>query len=249
MMKSTMKVTAALLACAAIIAGSALAAERATKDEAQAMVKKAIAFIKAQGPAKAYAEIINKSGQFTDRDLYIVVYGLDGTVLAHGANEKLVGQNLIGQTDVVGGKSFVKERVELAKKGQPFWQEYKFLDPLTKQIADKEMYCEKLDETAVCGGVYKLWSRAVEAAASGPSQSKRRPDWFGAYAILLPLTFSVSPTSAIEEAFRGSPGSQGSLGIFSCNGLVSSIMALGLIALFWPLIQTGWTRLRTATAA
>ena len=155
MMKSTMKVTAALLACAAIVAGSALAAERATKDEAKAMVKKAVAFIKAQGPAKAYAEIINKSGQFTDRDLYIVVYGLDGKVLAHGANEKLVGQNLIDQKDVVGGKSFVKERVELAKKGEPFWQEYKFVDPLTKNIKDKEMYCEKLDETAVCGGVYK----------------------------------------------------------------------------------------------
>lgn len=150
-----MKVTAVSLACLGIIAGSALAAERATKDEAQAMVKKAVAFIKAQGPEKAYAEISSKSGQFTDRDLYIVVYGLDGKVLAHGGNEKLVGQNLIDQTDVVGGKTFIKERVELAKKGEPFWQEYKFVDPLTKNLEPKEMYCEKLDETAVCGGVYK----------------------------------------------------------------------------------------------
>jgi cytochrome c len=152
--KSAMKVTAASLACVAIIAGSAFAAERATKDEAQAMVKKAVAFIKAQGGAKAYAEITNKSGQFTDRDLYIVVYGLDGKVLAHGGNEKLVGQDLIDQTDV-DGKPFVKERVELAKKGEPFWQSYKFVDPLTKKVEPKEMYCEKLENTAVCGGVYK----------------------------------------------------------------------------------------------
>ena len=45
--------------------------------------------------------------------------------------------------------------MELAKKGAPFWQEYKFVDPLTKKVVPKEMYCEKLDETAVCGGVYK----------------------------------------------------------------------------------------------
>ena len=91
--KSTLKVTAAL-ACVAIMAGSAFAAERATKDEAQAMVKKAVAFIKAEGPAKAYPEITGKP-TFKDRDLYIVVYGLDGKVLAHGQNEKLVGQDLI----------------------------------------------------------------------------------------------------------------------------------------------------------
>ena len=52
------------------------------------------------------------------------------------------------------GKPYVKERVELAKKGAPFWQEYKFQDPQTKAVLPKEMYCEKLDETAVCGGVY-----------------------------------------------------------------------------------------------
>jgi TctA family transporter len=52
-----------------------------------------------------------------------------------------------------------------------------------------------------------------------------------------------------EEAFRQSLlGSQGSLGIFASNGLVGTIMALGFIALFWPLIQAGWSRLRTATA-
>ena len=56
-----------LAAALSLAAGSALAGN-ATKDEAQAMVKKGIAFIKANGPEKAYAEISNKSGQFVDRD-------------------------------------------------------------------------------------------------------------------------------------------------------------------------------------
>jgi putative tricarboxylic transport membrane protein len=52
-----------------------------------------------------------------------------------------------------------------------------------------------------------------------------------------------------EEAFRQSLlGSQGSLGIFFSNSLVSTIMILGLIALFWSVISNGLTRLRTRTA-
>ena len=52
-----------------------------------------------------------------------------------------------------------------------------------------------------------------------------------------------------EEAFRQSLlGSQGSLGIFFSNTLVSTIMILGLVALFWSVIQQGYTRLRAAAA-
>jgi len=36
--------------------------------------------------------------------------------------------------------------------------------------------------------------------------------------------------------------------VFFSNTLVSTIMTLGLIALFWPLIQAGWTRMRSAAA-
>jgi cytochrome c len=129
-------------------------AEFASKDEAVTMVKKGVAFVKTNGKDKGYAEISNKKGSFVDRDLYLVVYGLDGTVLAHGANEKQVGHNLIDLKDI-DGKLFVKERVELAQKQPSFWQEYKFTDPVTRKIEPKEMYCERLEDTVVCGGVYK----------------------------------------------------------------------------------------------
>lgn len=136
-------------------AGAVMAADDgATKEQASAMVKKGIVFIKANGKDKGYAEITNKSAQFQDRDLYLTVYGLDGMVLAHGANDKMVGKNLIGLKDV-DGKEFVKERVEMAKAKPNFWQDYKFTDPLTKKVLPKTMYCEKLEETVVCGGVYK----------------------------------------------------------------------------------------------
>ena len=86
---------AAVLAALCMFGWSALAATGATKDEAVAMVKNAVAAIKAKGPDKAYAEISDPAGPFVDRDLYIVVYGLDGMVLAHGADAKRIGTNQI----------------------------------------------------------------------------------------------------------------------------------------------------------
>lgn len=149
------KLPAAMLAGWAVLGVSAFGAEWATKDEAQAMVNKAIGFIKEHGPDQAYAEISNRSGRFVDRDLYIVVYQLDGTVLAHGGNGKLVGMNLSDVQDV-DGKYFVKERIELAHKEPTFWQDYKFVNPVTKRIEPKQMYCERLDQVVVCGGIYKF---------------------------------------------------------------------------------------------
>jgi signal transduction histidine kinase len=142
------------LAFAGAGAGAVWAADNATAKEAEAMVKKGVAFIKASGKDKGYAEITNKKGQFVDRDLYLVVYGLDGVVRAHGANEKMVTKNLIDLKDV-DGKEFVRERVELGKAKANFWQDYKFTNPVSKKVEPKQMYCERLDDSVVCGGIYK----------------------------------------------------------------------------------------------
>ena len=144
----------AVTATAAIVYGGAWAADNAIAKEAEAMVKKGVAFIKANGNDKGYAEISNKQGQFKDRDLYLVVYGLDGKVWAHGANEKMIGKVLIALKDV-DGKEFVKERVELGKAKANFWQDYKFTNPVTKKVEPKQMFCHPLPDTIVCGGVYK----------------------------------------------------------------------------------------------
>ena len=127
----------------------------ATKDEAVAMVKKGVAHVKSAGKDKAYADISDKANtEFHHQDLYLTVYQLDGTVKAHGANAKMIGKNLIELKDI-DGKAFVKERMDLAKANATFWQDYKFTNPETKKIEPKSMYCEKLEDTVVCGGIYK----------------------------------------------------------------------------------------------
>jgi putative tricarboxylic transport membrane protein len=66
---------------------------------------------------------------------------------------------------------------------------------------------------------------------------------------LAPLVLAIVLGNAAEESFRQSLlASQGSLSIFWSNWLVGSIMALGLIALFWPLISEGISRVRPRPA-
>src|SRR6187455_1544145 len=66
---------------------------------------------------------------------------------------------------------------------------------------------------------------------------------------LAPLVLAIVLGDKAEEAFRQSLlGSQGSFGVFLSNPLVSTIMILGLIALFWSVIQEGYAKLRTSMA-
>ncbi len=148
-----MFVRTCLLAALVSVAPIVSAADVVTKPEAEAMVKKALGYLKSNGPDKTFAEINKKDGQFVDRDLYLTVYGNDGVVRAHGANAKMIGKNLMELKDV-DGKAFVKERVEMAKKKVPFWQDYKFNNPVTNKIEPKTMYCVPEDDLILCGGVY-----------------------------------------------------------------------------------------------
>lgn len=129
-------------------------AEFGTAADAEAMVKKAIAYVKANGKDKAFAEVGNPKGQFVDRDLYIFVYDLNGKCLAHGANPKMVGKDL-GEMKDSDGKSYVKERIEIAKTKGRGWQDYKFTNPVSKKIEPKTAYIEKVDEMIVGCGIYK----------------------------------------------------------------------------------------------
>ena len=150
-----MKSKLILAIAAAIFATSVVAAEqRVTAKEAEAMVKMGVTHIKANPRDKAMADITDKKGKFVDRELYLTVYTLDGTAMAHGANEKFVGKNMIDLRDA-DGKEHIRERMEMAKTKATFWQDFKFVNPVTKKMEPKSMYCERASELIVCGGIYK----------------------------------------------------------------------------------------------
>jgi signal transduction histidine kinase len=155
MIKKVSLIAAMMLSALAFAPSLGFAAgERATKAEAEAMVAKGVAAVKAKSDG-AYVDITAPSKTFVDRDLYLVVYDVTGKCLAHGQNPKQVGKDLINLKDP-DGKEFVKERVELANSKGKFWHDYKFTDPLTKTVQAKQAYCEKVGNVIVCGGIYKL---------------------------------------------------------------------------------------------
>jgi cytochrome c len=130
------------------------AADKGTPAEAEALVKKAIVLYKASGRAAAFAEFSTPKGKFVDRDLYIFVYDLNGKCLAHGANQKMIGLDLLEMKDP-DGKAYVKERIEIAKTKGKGWQDYKFNNPVSKKIEPKTAYLEKVDDVVIGCGAYK----------------------------------------------------------------------------------------------
>ena len=129
------------------------AAEHGTASEAKAMVQKALDAMKKHGVDATITEINKRDGQYQDKDLYIVVYDVNGKNLAH-LNPKMVGKDMMDLTDV-DGKFFIRERIELVKTKGKGWQDYKFINPTTKQIEPKSMYVEKYENVIVGCGIYK----------------------------------------------------------------------------------------------
>jgi len=149
-------ITLCTLTLAAVLSTGVAAAEakHGSKDEAMALTKKAVAHYKSAGRDKALADFSQKGGSFTDRDLYVFATDMSGKNVAHGANEKLIGRDLLPLKDA-DGKAFVVEFVEKAKSGKSGWTDYKWPNPVTKEIESKTSYCEPVDGLAICVGAYK----------------------------------------------------------------------------------------------
>jgi len=133
---------------------AALAADKGTKEEAAALVNKAVAFIKAHGRDKALAEFNNPKGQFVDRDLYVIVGDMQGKCLAHGAMPELAGKDMMEVRDL-DGNYITKDRLKLLEKNNTAWQTYKYPNPATKKIETKSMYLERVGDLYIGVGVYQ----------------------------------------------------------------------------------------------
>jgi cytochrome c len=143
-------ITFSVLLCVSV---ATAAEDHGSAAEAKAMVQKTIATMKKNGIENTVADINKRDGQYKEKDLYVVVYSITGQNLAH-INPKMVGKDMMELTDV-DGKHFIKERIELAKKSGSAWQDYKFLNPVSKQIEQKSMYIEKYENVIVGCGIYK----------------------------------------------------------------------------------------------
>jgi len=124
-----------------------------TKDDARDWVNNAKSFYKAAGKRIALAEFSNPSGMFVQGEMYIYVLNQKGTMLAHGINEKFVGEDFIDLTDS-DGKKFIIDIVDAANSEGKGWVEYKWYHPTTKQWLPKAAYFEKVDDLIIVSAIY-----------------------------------------------------------------------------------------------
>ncbi len=143
----------AVLSVCAVAPLAAAASERATPEEAKAMVVRAIDYYKKHGRDAALREFSRNDGSFVDRDLYVTVYALDGRCLAH-INPRVVGKNMWDQRDV-DGRYFTRERLESAREQASGWQEFKFFNPMTHKVEPKRQYWERYDDVVFAVGAYR----------------------------------------------------------------------------------------------
>ena len=151
-----MKKLLAVIACLAVgmlSMGAHAAGERGTEAEAEALVKRAIAYYQKNGREKSVEEFSKSPGPFVDRDLYVTVLTMQADSLAH-INPKMRGKNTMDYRDP-DGKYPIKERTEIAQREGKGWQEFKFFNPMTKKIEIKRTYFEKYDNLIFSSGAFR----------------------------------------------------------------------------------------------
>lgn len=147
-----------LLRCLALVAlsplaAAAIASESGSRADAEALVRKTVASIKSQGAEKTFEEVTH-GNSLKDHDMYVFVYDLNGKCVAHGANPKLVGKDLIGMKDP-DGKPLIKMLVDIAKdKGKGWTETVKFRNPVNDKIQSRVNYIERVGDYAVGSGVF-----------------------------------------------------------------------------------------------
>jgi cytochrome c len=142
-----------MLALVAFVAAPLAARANGTRPEAEAMVEKAATLLTQEGKDKAFVTFNDHSGGFVKDDLYIFVLDMNGTNMANGANNALIGKTLLNFKDA-DGKLFVQELISLAQTKGEGWVDYKWSDPVTKKIEAKSSFIKKVGDYVIGCGVY-----------------------------------------------------------------------------------------------
>jgi cytochrome c len=125
--------------CLAYGAVPASANEFGTKDEAVALVKRAIVRVREVGFDSAKVEMMDRNGKFFDRDIYMVMVDMGGT--------------RVDAVDVTG-KEYGKDVMRIATGPGNGWVSFMFKDPITGKVLPKENYVERSGDYIYLAGVY-----------------------------------------------------------------------------------------------
>jgi signal transduction histidine kinase len=142
------------IAALALLAGISVVASATSEDDAQALVKKAVAYIKANGIEKSCADFADPAKGFRPNGSYVYVHDIQAKMLCNPGSPRTVGKDMIEVKDM-DGKYFNKEMVSLATTKGSGWVEYKWTNPATQKMQDKKSYIERQGDLIIGSGFYK----------------------------------------------------------------------------------------------
>jgi len=121
-----------------------LAADRSTPREARVLFERAVEYMEANGPERAFAAFNNQKGQFVRDDLYVFVIDDEGVYHASGAApEALVGLTVLNTTDAAGNPLF-REMIDSTRATREATVRYMWLNRTTNKVEPKVSYVRKL---------------------------------------------------------------------------------------------------------
>jgi signal transduction histidine kinase len=125
-----------------------------SKQNAIALVDKAVANIQKKGIDEACKDFADPKGGYIQGELYVFVHDSAAVMKCHGTNPKLNNKEMIQLRDA-NGKYFSKEMRDLAMSGKTGWVDYVWLNPVSKALEPKSSYVKKADDKYFVGvGIY-----------------------------------------------------------------------------------------------
>lgn len=140
---------------AALSGPTAAHAQAAGRDDAVALVKKAVAHARARGVEQACRDFADPQGGFIQGELYVFVQDMHAKMVCHGANKRMNGKDL-SQLKDANGKFFSRDMAALAKARGAGWVDYQWINPATQALEPKASYIERVDDATWLGvGIYR----------------------------------------------------------------------------------------------
>jgi len=126
---------------------------RATPDQAQAMLARAVQALK-DDPAKAFHAFNLSHGPFSEDDLYVFVVDLkDDRFRAHGIYRDLIGSDALALHDP-SGRPIIQDMIAAVAKADQAEVDYAWPNPVTGGVENKHTYLRKIGDLLVGVGYY-----------------------------------------------------------------------------------------------
>lgn len=120
---------------------------------AKALAERAVAMIHEDGRDAALATISDPQSELIQGSLFVFAVGLDGTVLAHPYNRRLVGTSILGARDF-NGVAYGRELVATAGTDRLGWVDYVDIDPVGRKQRRKSTYVLREGDLFVACGYF-----------------------------------------------------------------------------------------------